>query len=152
VIVGSYSYSVRGVEFCGGIQTFVNVSTHNRDSLEAFLETRTEPIYGISIYAGEFLDLTRGRSYTEVKTFHSFELIRNRVGIEPYGLVSFGNYFTSGFGVNHYQVGLDSQINISRRFSAGIYSGVVIPAYGVRTKTGSASSKGIVGLRFTWRL
>jgi hypothetical protein len=151
-VFAAYSYPLGWVEISSGLQTFLNFDTGLRDSLELFLEARTEPIYGFNFFLGQYFELTHGlRSYTEFKVSRRIDTVPNRFAFEPYALISFGNYNTDTYTFNHAQIGLDSEWTFSERASLGLYGGVVIPMAGVEGRTRGNSPQALAGFRLTYR-
>ena len=149
-LFASYSYPFGYVDVTTGMQGFINQDTGHRDSFELFVECRTEPIQGLNIYAGQFLEVTHQvHSYTELKVSHRFRPIRERLSIEPNAIFAFGNYHSHNFAADHVQIGFDSELRVTTRMSVGINAGIVIPLDGSKAVVGS-SPAALFGCRISW--
>jgi hypothetical protein len=147
-LFSTYSYPLGWVEVSGGLQGFLNFDTGHRDSLEVFLEARTEPIYGFNFFLGQYFELTHGfHSYSEFKVSHRFDSMLEKFGFEPYVLISFGNYHTDAFDFNHAQFGIDSVWQINDKFNMGIFAAAVLPMNGVKEFTQTSTTEGLLGIR-----
>ncbi len=83
-LFAAYSYPLGWVDLSGGLQTFIEFDTDHRDSLEMFFEARTEPIYGLNFYLGQFVALTHDfNSYTEIKVSRRYGPISRIIAVEP---------------------------------------------------------------------
>jgi hypothetical protein len=148
----AYSYPLGWVDLSGGVQTFIEFDTDHRDSLEMFFEARTEPIYGFNFYLGQFLEPTHGfHSYTEFKVSRRYGPTSRKIGVEPYALISFGNYYKNDFTLNHAQFGVDTEYKINDRLVIAVYGAAVLPLEGVKMFTGSDDLQGLVGFRISYQ-
>jgi hypothetical protein len=149
-LFAAYSYPLGWVEVSGGLQTFLNFDNGLRDSLELFLEARTEPIYGFNFFLGQYFEVTHGfHSYTEFKVSRRYDPT-DTFALEPYALISVGNYHTETFTLNHAQFGIDSEWQINNKWSVGLNVGCVLPLDGVDRFTGSDDLEFLAGFRLSF--
>lgn len=150
-LFGAYSYPLGWVEVRGGLQTFLNFDNGLRDSLELFFEAHTEPICGFNFFLGQYSELTHGfHSYTEFKISRRYDPT-DTFALEPYALISAGNYYTDSFTLNHAQFGIDSEWEFTNNWAVGCQVGCVIPLEGVEDFTGSNDLEFIGGIRLTYQ-
>ena len=151
-VFASYSYPVGIAELSIGVDGFLNSDTGHRDSSEIFFEVRTEPLWrDLNFNIGQFFEVTHGfHSYTELKISRIFDPISKRLAIEPYALVSFGDFHTDDFVFNHSQVGFDSVVLLNEGAFLTPYAAIVLPLDGVSDFTGSSDLEPLVGVNFTY--
>jgi hypothetical protein len=150
-LFAAYSYPLGWVDVSGGLQTFLNFDNGLRDSLELFFEAHTEPIYGFNFFLGQYFELTHGfHSYTELKVSRRYDP-SDTFALEPYALISAGNYYTDNFTLNHAQFGIDSEWALSNKWALGFQAGCVIPLEGVEDFTDSDDLEFIGAIRLTYQ-
>ncbi len=128
-----------------------NMRYHSDDSFEIFTEIVADPILGIVPSFAYYFDLKSGdRDYGELKFNKYFNIPKPDIGIQPYVLLGFGDYWSSDYSFSHFEAGAILNWSLSEKIELGLYGSIIKPLDGIKELTGSNEVEESFGIQIKW--